>query len=80
MRVVDKLVSERSGPIAGVDERGCVREASEHGVIHCVSALGAIKNELGPIEVLEFSPADPALAGELGSTLRLSIRMAAPLR
>ena len=44
----------------GIRARGFTADVSKPATL--VTALGAIKNELGPIDVLEFSPADPTLA------------------
>ena len=44
----------------GVHARGFTADVSQPETV--VSALRSIKDELGPIDVLEFSPADPTLA------------------
>ena len=44
----------------GIRARGFAADVNEPATI--VSAIGAITSELGPIDVLEFSPADPTLA------------------
>lgn len=55
---LDGLASILEGE--GVRARGFTADVSRPETI--TSALGAIKDALGPIDVLEFSPADPTLA------------------
>lgn len=52
--LVESLVSE------GITAHGFAADISRPGTV--TDALRTIKNTLGPIDVLEFSPADPSLA------------------